>query len=226
MKIRMTRVDAQGMAGRRVDRSLRSGRSKGLPPLVGMALAAFGLLVVVAILLDGSRFKRQLTEKQGQLPPAADLLVEMATSTNRYVDEDLAFSIALPPRWSFQQGDAVSPFDIRFNGPAFMYLSIQSVKVPYTSIDTLVGRLQAIERDQGVNTHIQRIEFKGYPGVRRFSRLNRETLHMLDVIASGREYHLQLSVPSELSDTYLAVIQDMLGSFAPIEAVAGDEASL
>lgn len=214
------------MAGGRVDRSLRAGRSKGVPGLVVGSLVLFGLLVIVAIFLDAAGFARRLSQPASTVHSAADLVIEMSTSTNRYVDAARAFSIALPPRWSVAPSDMAAPFDVRLAGPHLMGIAIQVTKVPYTSLDTLVGRLQAIERDRGIDTHIERIEFKGYPAARRTSRLTRETVHALDVIAGGCEYHLQFSMPSDLDANYRAVAQAMLDSFEPIQAVAGDEAAL
>jgi hypothetical protein len=62
--------------------------------------------------------------------------------------------------------------------------------------------------------------------VRRQSRLVRVQLVMLDVLAEGREYHLQFNLPAEMDEAYRPVAMEMLNSFEPIQAVPGDEATL
>lgn len=189
----------------------------GLPPAVVVSLMVFGLLVVVALILDG---KYILTRMAGPRPvseTAPGMLIDVATATNRFRDEARAFSIALPDGWRVMSAEETAPYDIRLAGPSLIFIAVQVTPVRYTSIDVLVGRLRNIEQEEQRDTHIERIAFKGYPGIRRVIHLHRETVFMLDVLAEGREYHLQCGVPVDIEASHRPVVEAMLETFEPVK---------
>ncbi|MFH0909179.1 MAG: hypothetical protein V1929_10485 [bacterium] len=205
----------------------RKVRAKAPPPRVlVISLTVFALLVVAAIVLDRRYFLQRLAGPRPAAETASGLLIDVATSTSRFRDETRAFSIALPDGWRVLTAEESAPYDVRIAGPSLMVIAVKVAEVRYTSIDVLVGRLRNIEQEKARNTHIERVEFKGYPGVRRVIHLNRETVFMLDVLAEGREYHVQYSVPSDIAESHRPVVEAMLESFEPVKAVSGDEATL
>lgn len=186
----------------------------------------FGLLVVGALILDGRYILQRMASPKPIADTAPGMLVDVMTATNRFRDEGRAFSIALPDGWRVMTAEETAPYDIRIAGPSLIFIAAQVTPVRYTSIDVLVGRLRNIEQEEQRNTHIERVEVGGYPGVRRVIHLHRETVFMLDVLGEGREYHLQCGVPADIAESHRPVVDAMLETFEPIKAVGGDEATL
>jgi hypothetical protein len=197
--------------------AVSSSRRRALPvekPIFTVAMMLFGILIIVAFIMDGKKL-------MSQPPPIASpagaqaMLIEVTTTTNRFADERRAFSVAMPDAWYITTGRDAYPFDMVFRGPNLMSLGIQVTDVRYETIDDLVGRMRSMEKEQGVNTHIEIVTYRGHSAVRRQARLPRIVLRSLDVLAGGKEYHLQFKVPSDIYDLYQPAVDAMLDTFAP-----------
>jgi hypothetical protein len=184
------------------------------------------MATIVAFIMDSRTLSSGRPNPMNSPEGAKALIIDVTTTTNRYSDARRAYSIAWPEGWKRVTGSEVQPFDVVFNGPNLMSLSIQVTEVPHETIDDLVGRLRNIEKAQGVHTHMEVGDFHGHPAVWRTARLTRMAMRTLDVLAGGREYHLQAYVPSDIFDTYLPAVNAMLESFMPSQAVSGDETTL
>ena len=195
----------------------RKARRQAIPvehPMFTVAMMLFGILIIVAFIMDGKKL-------MSQPPPIASpdaakaMLIDVTTTTNRYVDAHYAYSISLPEGWYQTTGEEADPFDLVFRGPNLMSLGIQVTEVPYEKIDDLVGRMRSMEKEQSVNTHIEIVTYRDHPAVRRQARLTRLVIQSLDVLAGGKEYHLQFKVPSDIYDVYQPAVDAMLDTFAP-----------
>ena len=195
-------------------------------PVFQVAMLVFGLAAVVAFIIQARSMGNVEVSRMGSPQNVQALLLDIGATTNRYRDERLAFSIAHPPGWRVGPGKDAYPFDVVFLGPDLMSLSIQVTHVPHENIDDLVGKVRTMEKDFGVDTHMTNISYRGYPALRRCAQLSRVTIHTLDVLAEGNEYHLQVKVPSDIDAACTPIVDALLATFEPVQAIRGDETTL
>ena len=199
----------RGLPGGRFDR-------KGGPPSwVQMSLLAGGILATVAIIADGTHFARVSGVVVKPQTPT-DMFLSVSRATDRYVDPDRRFSIALPPGWTWQRKKNDEDYDLTLMGPERMQLAILVMYAPVKTLEELRKDCEETESEQRIVSHIEETKFKGHPAIQRFCRLKLSSFLALDVLAHGTAYHLMGTIPTERFESHRTVLSALIDSFEPI----------
>jgi hypothetical protein len=184
-------------------------------PVLRFALLAFGLLLVIGLIVDLNRMSSRVADRAARTEAdlkklAADLVVDLSTSGMRHQDAEARFAIAQLTDGASLGGPRALPFDVILRGPNKLELGIIVADVTYRDRDELMDRLKEIEVAESVDTHMVASEFRGFPAVERTCRLHHRTLRMLDFFTPERAFHFQFSTPPDAFEIFQPVFTQWL----------------
>ncbi len=175
-------------------------------------------LLLVALIADLRNISRHLAEFQttGAVSRDGDA-ADLASGLDgvRYVDPSGLFSL-VPPRHWVRLAKPVNPFfNVVFQGPYGMDMSIQVVVTNGVTFDKLVDTLRQVERSLAADTHIDFAYVGPYRAVKRSAQLFKTKLMMLDFVTGDLSHHIQFSVPPTLYDEYEPVFLRLMQTYEP-----------
>lgn len=192
-----------------IDRRKRQTSWMQLAMLVG------GFVVAAALILDIAQVALARNAVASQRTPTT-LMMDISRSTNRYVDRERRFTIAVPPGWTVQQKSGDEDYELTLSGPGKMQLCLLATYAPGKSLADLKKEFAETEADQRIITHIQDVVFKGRPAIQRFCRLKFSSYYALDLVAHGTAFHLMGTIPTDDFASHQPVISALIETFEPL----------
>lgn len=205
-------------------RARRQARARNRFHWVVWALAA---VLVLALLADLRNISRRLEGRRpGTVSPRQGDAAEIAAGLDdpRYTDPAGRFSVVPPRHWVRAEKPAKAFFDVVFQGPYRMDMSIQVVATNGLTFEKLVQELQQIERRLSADTHMDFAYVGPYRAVKRSVQLFRSRVLLLDFVTGDLAHHVQFSTPPELYDQYEPVFLRLMQTYAPGRLVPAAEA--
>jgi len=155
----------------------------------------------------------QRTGKVARKGDAADL--EAGMDGPRYMDSSGRFSLVPPRNWVKLNQPPVPFFNVAYQGPFGMDMSIQVVVTNGLTFDKLVDKLKRVERRMNATTHMDYAYVGPYRAVKRSVQLFKTRVLMLDFVTGDLAHHIQFSVPPELYDEYEPVFLRLMQTYQP-----------
>ena len=175
-------------------------------------------LLLIALIADLRNISRHLAEFQntGAVSRDGDATdIAGGLDGARYVDPGGMFSLVPPRHWVRVAKPANSFFNVVFQGPYGMDMSIQAVATNGVTFDKLVDTLRQVERSLAADTHIDFAYVGPYRAVKRSAQLFKTKLMMLDFVTGDLSHHIQFSVPPTLYDEYEPVFLRLMQTYEP-----------
>ena len=188
---------------------------------------ALAALLLVALMTDLRHIARRLQARRpgpaaSRQGDAADIAAGLGDP--RYTDPAGRFSVVPPRHWVRAAKPAAgSFFDVVFQGPHEMDMSIQVVATNGLTFEKLVQELQQIERRLSADTHMDFAYVGPYRAVKRSVQLFRSRVLLLDFLTGDLAHHVQFSAPPELYDAYEPVILRLLETYRPGRILAAPD---
>jgi hypothetical protein len=193
----------------------RSGgtrRPAAQTPFVRLFLLLFAILVVVSIIVD----LRRISARKRAAQDINNLVIDAATASETYRDPAGRFTLHVPSGWRLVRNPQLAPWELFMDGPNAVSLRMQVAKVEYATLDKLRERLIEIEREWEIDSAMENVVFQDLPAIQRTVRVSGNRLRMLDLVAGGHEFHLQVAAPVESFESQLPVIEEVLNGFQPL----------
>ena len=87
----------------------------------------------------------------------------------------------------------------------------------YNSLVTLRKRIEAVQRDYGLNMNIVQTNWNGREIIQRTTVLHASKVRTLDFVENYVGHNIQISIPHSLYDRYLPVLLDVAASYKPLK---------
>lgn len=191
-------------------------RHKVLPAWATLGLALIGIFVAVAFMADAFVLAKK---KAAGAPPGltpANLLLSVTQATNRYVDRDGRFTIAVPAGWQAVYGGTNVEYDALLTGPDRLRLQVIVGDAPLETLPNLKRVFGDIELETMRNTHIADMTFRGQPAISRYCRMDIDALRCVDFLHEGRAFHLMAQIPRENFESQRAVVDALMETIEPL----------
>ena len=188
---------------------------------------ALAAVLVLALLADLRNISRRLEGRRaGLAAPRQGDTADIAAGLDdpRYTDPAGRFSVVPPRHWVRAEKPAKTFFDVVFQGPYRMDMSIQVVATNGLTFEKLVQELQQIERRLSADTHMDFAYVGPYRAVKRSVQLFRSRVLLLDFVTGDLAHHVQFSTPPELYDQYEPVFLRLMQTYTPGRLVPAAEA--
>ena len=187
----------------------------------------FAAVLLIALLADLRSISRRLQGRRpGTVSPRQGDTADIAAGFGdpRYTDPAGRFSVVPPRHWVRAENLTNNFFDVVFQGPYRMDMSIQVVATNGLTFEKLVQELQQIERRLSADTHMDFAYVGPYRAVKRSVQLFRSRVLLLDFVTGDLAHHVQFSTPPELYDQYEPVFLRLMQTYAPGRLVPAAEA--
>lgn len=192
-------------------------------------LLLFALLLLVALVTDMRNISRRLGtfQRTGNISRPGDA-VDIAGGLDgaRYADPSGHFSLVPPRHWVRVKTPATPFFNVVFQGPYGMDMSIQVVATNGVTFDKLVENVRRVERSLAADTHMDFAYVGPYRAVKRSVQLFKSKVLMLDFVTGDLAHHVQFSLPPTLFDEYEPVFLRLMQTYEPGIILPPTESSL
>ena len=208
-------TDAARAVRRQREANLRKDAARQRLRLVFMLFAAAAL---VALVMDARNMSRRLQTRTAQQPTprkgdVAD--IEAGMHDARYVDPSGLFSLVPPRHWVKVKQPPGSFFNVVFQGPHGMDMSILVSVTNGITFNALVDNLRQRERALAAETHLDFAYAGPHRAVKGTVQLFRSKLLLLDFLTGDLAHHVQFSTPPELFDEYEPVFLRLMQTYEP-----------
>lgn len=191
----------------------RSARARHL------ALLGLALFVVAGVIIGRKGMKEREKRALGNVNvELQDLVLGLLDSP--YADSEGLFRIVPPSGWRIQPRSKESPYNVVFHSPNGPDISILTMPVEDDSFTDLLARIDRIERETGINMHMEISRFKGQKAAQRIAFLHNTKVMALDFALSNVAHHIQFSAHPEVFETYLPAIEDIIDTYEPLSGKA------
>ncbi len=176
------------------------------------------LLLLIGMIVDLRHLSSRLSTFQrtgavARKGDAADL--EAGMDGPRYMDSSGRFSLVPPRNWMKLKQPAVPFYNVVYQGPYGMDMSIQVVVTNGLTFEKLVDKLKRVERGMNATTHMDYAYVGPYRAVKRSVQLFKTRVLILDFVTGDLAHHIQFSVPPALYDEYEPVFLRLMQSYQP-----------
>jgi hypothetical protein len=201
------------LRAREEDRRQESGRNR-----FRWLLWVFAGVLLTALVVDlrgvaGRLGDFQRTGVVARKGDAADIAGGLGGA--RYTDPSGRFSLVPPRNWQRVARPANSFFDVVFQGPHGMDMSIQVVVTNGLTFEKLAAQLRQIERNLAATTHMDYAYVGPHRALKRSAQLFKTKLLLLDFVTGDLAHHVQFSVPPALFDEYEPVFLRLMQTYEP-----------
>ncbi len=182
-------------------------------------LLVFALLAVAAFLADLKNVTRRVGEYRttggaGPRPgDAADIV--RGLDDPPYADPSGLFRVVPPRHWVRLAQPPAGFFNVVFQGPFDMDMSVHAAATNGATFAQLVEQLRRIERGLSANTHMDFAYVGPYRAVKRSVQLYRSRVLLLDFLTGDLAHHVQFSAPPHLYDEYEPVFLRLMQTYEP-----------
>ena len=203
-------------------------RQEGVRNRFRWVIWAFAALLLIALMTDLRNISRRLEQRRHGQPvvPRRGDAADIAAGLDgpRYTDPQGRFSVVPPRHWVRVEKPANRFFNVVFQGPYEMDLSIQVVATNGLTFEKLVRNLQQIEQRLSADTHMDFAYVGPYRAVKRSVQLFRSRVLLLDFVTGDLAHHVQFSIPPELYDQYEPVFLRLMQTYEPGRLVPAADA--
>lgn len=179
-----------------------------------LALMLFALLAVIGLTVDlvSLRLRAERAIKSNGLSSlVAETLIEVSTSSNRWVEPAGRFSIKQPPGWSVVTSPG-GTYDATLRGPYRLEINVAVRPAEPGGMEALHQRLQGIESNLNLTTRLEPDQFLGRPAWRRTMPLQKSAVEAMDVIVGGQAVHVLMAAPAETFGDFRPVLVEVRDS--------------
>ena len=208
---------------RRQDEKARQETVKGR---IRWGLLALAVVLLVALMADMRHLVRRFGEGGRETPgPRKGDAADIAGGLDgpRYEDPSGFFSLVPPRPWLPAHNPPSSFFNVVFQGPYGMDMSIQATPAPGRTFDQLIDILRQRERQLAADTHMDFAYVGPYRAVKRSAQLFRNRVLLLDFMTGDLAHHVQFSVPPQLYDEYEPAFLRLMQTYEPGRLLPADE---
>ena len=164
----------------------------------------------------------------GSLADSAKLAVERlriekaqaasaASSYRRYTDPKEFFSIVPPAGWRVQDYPQDSRGKVAFLAPASnVDLRVLVNAVDFGTVDELVAHCKRMEARLGFSTNIERVDFEGWPAVKRSFKAKGIKFMYIDLLVGKVDHNLAFVAPEGLFGKYQSVALSSMRTYEPV----------
>ena len=190
---------------------------RGAPDWVQMALLVFGVLAIVAFIVDLSQVK--LPSPIAAPSPNEELqAVLLGLGGPRYVDSNGVFSVVAPAGWRILKPPETDFYNVVFKSPNGADISIMATPVQYDDLPALFKDISANERESGIRTEFSTIRLKDRPAIRRTCKLFNSRVLAIDFVANRVSHHILCTAPIAFYDKYEPVFMEIINTYEPGQA--------
>lgn len=168
----------------------------------------FGLLLVLALMLDLQKFARHRPHAHSIAGDLQQLV--LGETGGSWTHPQGWFTVRCPAGWRMRTGVDSAPYDIVLYGPAATDISIMVTPVPYDYLPPLVRDIERSEEMAGLSVPKDPFFFKGAPAVRRTARLKTQSVLAIDFVKDGLAHHIMCGLPHEHFEQYRRAVVDWL----------------
>ncbi len=198
----------------------QSSRERGSSPagiFIKLILLLIGAAVLLALAADVSSWIEK--QKTDPVPPPETEIQSIILQSHPRVFRDVngLFTMNAPDGWEITAWPDSTPYNVTFqsrNGPS---ISITATRVEYNSLVTLRKRIEAVQRDYGLNMNIVQTNWNGREIIQRTTVLHASKVRTLDFVENYVGHNIQISIPHSLYDRYLPVLLDVAASYKPLK---------
>jgi len=133
----------------------------------------------------------------------------------RYEDTSGLFSLVPPRHWKRAENPAAGFFNVVFQGPYGMDMSILATPASGQTFERLIEILRRRERQLAADTHMDFAYVGPYRAVKRSAQLFRNRVLMLDFMTGDLAHHVQFGIPPHLYDEYEPVFLRLMQTYEP-----------
>ncbi len=178
----------------------------------------FGLLLVLGLVADLRRISGRLgrfqrTGAESRKGDAADIAGGLEGP--RYDDPSGLFSVVPPRGWTRVMPSADTHFNVVFQGPYGMDMSIQVVVTNGLTFDRLVENLRRVERSLAASLPMEFAYVGPHRAIKRSAQLFKSKILLLDFVTGHLAHHVQFSMPPQLYDEYEPVFLRLMQTYEP-----------
>lgn len=188
-------------------------------------ICVFALVLLGALVADLRGISHRLGEFQrtGKVSSRGDATdIAAGLGDPRYVDPSGLFSVVPPRHWARGAKAPNDFFNVVFQGPQGMDMSIQVTVTRGMTFDQLVDKLRKIERTLAATTHMDYAYVGSHRAVKRSVQLFKMKVLLLDFVTGDLAHHVQFSMPPELYDEYEPVFLRLMQTYEPGRVVPAE----
>lgn len=190
-------------------------RHKVLPVWATTGLVLLAVAVILALMADAVFLAKKKAADGVAVRTPAELLLAVTSATNRYVDRDGRFSIAVPKGWTAVYGGPEVEYDAKLNGPDRLVLQVMIGDAPAETLANLKRVFRNVELETMRETHIEDMTFRGQPAISRYCRMDINALRSVDFLHEGRAFHLMALIPRENFVSQRPVVDALMETIEP-----------
>jgi hypothetical protein len=215
------RVRPAHSMGRMVHGSrFRTATTHSLLPLWLMigGVSVVALLLVLAI--PDLRKSLRAPVLAPPIPAAEDVLVSLRElDIHRVVAPSGAFSVSAPAGWEQVTGPDAKPYDLTFQNPRGVMISLMATPVKYDDLRSLTADIRRREKDSQLVTTMDIVRVGDRQVIQRNVRLSRQRILAHDFVENRVAYHALCCAPTKLYETYEPLFLEVLKSLTADAAV-------
>jgi hypothetical protein len=180
--------------------------------LLKIVFLSFVLLVIVAIVADISRMRRQIPKYVPDVPTELQNIL-LGLGGPRYVDPNGLFSVVPPAGWQTATPPESGSYNVVFYGPNGADMSIMATPVDYDDLPSLFKDVEESERQTGIRTAFEAIRFQGRSAVKRTCKLHHVRVLAIDFVENRVAHHILFATPPEVFEKYEPVLMDVMNTY-------------
>ena len=199
-------------------REAEKARQEAVKNRMRWVVWALAAVLLVALMLDMRHLARRFsvgTRGKPGFGQGEAMDIARGMDGPRYEDPAGLFSLVPPRHWRRVENPANGFFNVVFQGPGDMDMSIQVLPAPGQTFDQLVEILRQRERQLAADTHMGFAYVGPYRAVKRSAQLFHNRVLMLDFMTGDLAHHVQFSIPPQLYDEYEPVFLRLMQTYEP-----------
>jgi len=210
----MKAAEARAKQRERVERKHQEARHSRYRWLI-MGVA---LLLLIALIKDLRHIADRISDfpRTGNIAREGDAAdIEAGMNGARYTAPSGQFSLVPPRHWVKRKQPRGSFYDVVYQGPYGMDMSIQVVVTNGLTFEKLIQKLKRLEQNLSATTHMDYTYVGPTRAVKRSVQLYKTRVLLLDFVTGDLAHHIQFSVPPEKYDEYEPVFLRLMQSYEP-----------
>ena len=194
-------------------RPIQPARARRRPPFsrLRIGLMLFALVAVIGLTVDLVQLRlraERAWKRDGLSSLVSEALIDVTTSTQRWMEVRGRFSVKQPPGWSALVDDQ-GTYDVTLRGPYKLELSVAVRPADAGGWEALHAKLAQIEESLHLTTSLEAVTFQGRPAWRRTMPLQKSTVEALDFLAGDQAVHVLMAGSRETFADFRPVLAEL-----------------
>lgn len=192
---------------------LRTAYSHSLLPLWGV-IAGISVVTLLAVLAVPSwRAKLHPPAPPPLVPPVEDVQASLRQlESSRVSAAPGGLSAEAPAGWEQVTGPDAKPYDLTFQNPRGVSISMMATPVKYDDLRQLSADIRRRERERQMSTTLEVIRLGDRQVIQRKVDLGRQQVLALDFVENRVAYHSLCCAPKKFYDTYEPLFLEVVKS--------------